>query len=96
MNGECKLVLFLHPKEAKEIFMKHTMALGLLVATALAAAPVLPQAEKSQVAKMSLKVGDTAPEFTLLSDGWKTVKLSDYRGKKNVFLAVYVLAFTGG
>jgi len=76
--------------------MKHTMALGLLVAGALAAAPVLPQAEKSQVAKMSLKVGDTAPEFTLLSDGWKTVKLSDYRGKKNVFLAVYVLAFTGG
>jgi len=76
--------------------MKHTVALGLLVAAALAAAPVLPQAEKPQVAKMSLKVGDTAPEFTLLSDGWKTVKLSDYRGKKNVFLAVYVLAFTGG
>jgi len=24
------------------------------------------------------------------------VKLSDYRGKKNVFVAVYVLAFTGG
>ena len=76
--------------------MKHTLALGLLVASALAAAPVLPQAEKSQVAKMTLKVGDTAPDFTLLSDGWKTVKLSDFRGKKNVFLAVYVLAFTGG
>ncbi len=52
--------------------------------------------KKSQVAKMTLKVGDTAPEFTLLSDQWKTVKLTDYRGKKNVFLAVYVLAFTGG
>ena len=76
--------------------MKHTLALGLLVAAALAAASVLPQAEKSQVAKMTLKVGDVAPEFTLLSDGWKTVKLSDFRGKKNVFLAVYVLAFTGG
>jgi peroxiredoxin len=76
--------------------MKHTLALGLLVAAALAAAPVRPQAEKSQVAKMTLKVGDVAPDFTLLSDGWKTVKLSDYRGKKNVFLAVYVLAFTGG
>jgi hypothetical protein len=49
-----------------------------------------------QVAKTSLKVGDHAPDFTLLSDQWKTVKLSDFRGKKNVFLAVYVLAFTGG
>lgn len=76
--------------------MKRTIALGLLVATALAAAPVTPKDEKSQVAKMTLKVGDTAPDFTLLSDKWKTVKLSDYRGKKNVFLAVYVLAFTGG
>jgi hypothetical protein len=76
--------------------MKHLIALGLLAATALAAAPLAPQSEKAQVAKLTLKVGDTAPEFSLLSDGWKTVKLSDYRGKKNVFLAVYVLAFTGG
>ena len=76
--------------------MKHTIALGLLVAAALVAAPALPQGEKTEVAKMTLKVGDTAPDFTLLSDGWKTVKLSDFRGKKNVFLAVYVLAFTGG
>lgn len=76
--------------------MKHAVALGVLVAAALAAAPVLPQAEKSQVAKMTLKVGDVAPDFALLSDGWKSVKLSDFRGKKNVFLAVYVLAFTGG
>ena len=76
--------------------MKHAMALGLLLAAAHAAGPVWPQAEKSPVAKMTLKVGDAAPDFTLLSDGWKTVKLSDFRGKKNVFLAVYVLAFTGG
>ncbi len=76
--------------------MKHTIALGLVVAAALAAAPAAPQAEKSQVAKLTLKAGDTAPDFTLLSDQWKTVKLSDYRAKKNVFLAVYVLAFTGG
>ena len=51
---------------------------------------------KNQIAHMSLKVGDAAPDFTLLTDGWKTVKLSDYRGKKNVFLAVYVLAFSEG
>jgi hypothetical protein len=92
----CKLLLPLVSWIGWEISMRHKIALGLLAAAALAAAPVSPQAEKSQVAKMTLKVGDTAPEFTLLSDQWKTVKLSDYRGKKNVFLAVYVLAFTGG
>jgi hypothetical protein len=75
--------------------MKRKIALGLLVAAVLGAAPA-PQAGKSEVTKMTLKVGDTAPDFTLLSDQWKTVKLSDYRGKRNVFLAVYVLAFTGG
>jgi cytochrome oxidase Cu insertion factor (SCO1/SenC/PrrC family) len=67
----------------------------------LAAAPLAPSlagpAQKSEeMAKISLKVGDKAPDFTLLSDQWKTVKLSEFHGKKNVFLAVYVLAFTGG
>jgi peroxiredoxin len=45
------------------------------------------------------KVGDTAPDFTLkYFDGGnlKDVKLSDYRGKKNVVVAFYVFAFTGG
>lgn len=43
-----------------------------------------------------LKVGDMAPDFTLTDTGGLPVKLSDYRGKKNVVLAFYVLAFTGG
>ncbi len=43
-----------------------------------------------------LKVGDTAPDFTLTDTDGKPVKLSDFRGKKNVVLAFYVLAFTGG
>lgn len=43
-----------------------------------------------------LKVGDTAPDFTLTDTTGKPVKLSDFRGKKNVVLAFYVLAFTGG
>ena len=46
------------------------------------------------------KVGDMAPDFTLkYADGGKElkeVKLSDYRGKKNVVVAFYVFAFTGG
>ena len=73
--------------------MKRLLALPL--AAVLCAAALLP-AQKEQVAKVSLKVGDPAPDFTLLSDQWKTVKLSDFKGKKNVLLAVYVLAFTGG
>jgi peroxiredoxin len=43
-----------------------------------------------------LKVGDVAPDFTLPDNTGKQVKLSDFRGKKNVILAFYVLAFTGG
>ena len=46
-----------------------------------------------------LKVGDAAPEFKLqYFDGkdLKDVSLSDYRGKKNVVVAFYIFAFTGG
>ena len=77
--------------------MNRLFASALLLASVSATVPLSagPQ-NKDEVAKLSLKVGDTAPDFTLLSDEWKTVKLSDFHGKKNVFLAVYVLAFTGG
>lgn len=71
---------------------------SLLLAAALPIAYVLPVRSQNtdQVAKTALKAGDKAPDFTLLSDKWEPVKLSDFRGKKNVLLAVYVLAFTGG
>jgi thioredoxin-dependent peroxiredoxin len=46
--------------------------------------------------KTNLKVGDPAPDFTLRATDGKTYKLSDFKGKKNVVLAIYVLAFTGG
>ena len=45
---------------------------------------------------MSASIGAPAPEFSLKDQSQQDVKLSDFRGKKNVFLAVYVLAFTGG
>src|SRR5260370_39545746 len=76
--------------------MKRALIVGVLLVAAIAAPPLAHQVHKSQVAHMSLKVGDLAPDFTLLTNDWKTVKLSDYRGKKNVFLAVYVLAFSEG
>ena len=43
-----------------------------------------------------LKVGDEAPDFTLPHTDNKPVKLSDYRGKKNVALSFFVAAFTAG
>jgi cytochrome oxidase Cu insertion factor (SCO1/SenC/PrrC family) len=43
-----------------------------------------------------LKVGDPAPDFELTDTEGQKVRLSDFRGKKNVVLAFYVLAFTGG
>jgi len=38
-----------------------------------------------------IKVGATAPDFTLKDQDQKDVKLSDYKGKKNVVLAFYPL-----
>jgi cytochrome oxidase Cu insertion factor (SCO1/SenC/PrrC family) len=76
--------------------MKRILAAALVLAALPASTLLSTLAQQEKMAKISLKVGDTAPDFTLLSDQWKPVKLSDYKGKKNVLLAVYVLAFTGG
>jgi peroxiredoxin len=59
-----------------------------LAATLSAQAPAPP--------KTHLKVGDMAPDFELASTQGKKVKLSDYRGKKNVVVAFFPAAFTGG
>jgi peroxiredoxin Q/BCP len=42
-----------------------------------------------------VKVGDTAPDFTLKSIGLKEVSLHDYKGK-NVVLLFYPLDWTPG
>jgi mycoredoxin-dependent peroxiredoxin len=54
---------------------------------------------KTAPAPPALKVGDAAPDFKLQyfdGHGLKDVSLQDYRGKKNVVLAFYIFAFTGG
>ena len=52
--------------------------------------------QNEKINHTNLKPGDMAPDFTLLDNNWKKVHLSDFRGKKNVVLAFYVLAFTSG
>jgi cytochrome oxidase Cu insertion factor (SCO1/SenC/PrrC family) len=81
--------------------------LGLLLLTLVSAAAAAAQTAAQPGPQPSpqpqpapprthLKVGDTAPDFTLMDTQRNQVKLSDFRGKKNVVLAFYVLAFTGG
>ncbi len=73
--------------------MARRTALALAVALALSTAALAQQAAPPST---HLKVGDAAPDFTLNDHNNKPVKLSDFKGKKNVVLAFYVLAFTGG
>ncbi len=42
---------------------------------------------------VSIKIGDSAPNFTAVDSEGRTVRLSDYRGKKNVVL-VFNRGFT--
>jgi hypothetical protein len=73
-----------------------TMAAWLLVGGCLTTP--LRAADKATPTP-ALKVGDIAPDFKLqYFDGsdLKDVTLSQYRGKKNVVLAFYIFAFTGG
>jgi peroxiredoxin len=69
--------------------------LSCLVLLAVVTVTALAQQPKPPV-KTHLKVGDKAPEFSLRATDGKTYKLSDFKAKKNVVLAIYVLAFTGG
>lgn len=74
---------------------------GICIGAAILSLSLSPQlaAEKKQPAPMKLKVGDQAPNFKLqYFDGndLKDVSLNQYRGKKNVVLAFYIFAFTGG
>ena len=49
----------------------------------------------STVEQKELKVGDSAPDFTLKSIGLKEVSLKDYPGK-NVVVLFYPLDWTPG
>jgi len=42
------------------------------------------------------KVGEKAPDFALPDQNGRSIRLSDFRGKKTVVLAFYIKAFTPG
>ena len=88
--------------------MKRALSVIVLLAASSWAAAQMPsptpppQRTAPAAPHTNLKVGQAAPDFTLTSsisgpDGRKMrYKLSDFKGKKNVVLAFYVFAFTGG
>jgi len=84
----------------KEVSMrKRLTGILLLAALSLAPAAAFGQEKKKEAEPLKIKVGDAAPDFTLLAyDGTKVapVSLHDFKGKKQVALAFYVFAFTGG
>ena len=63
--------------------------LALLLALALPAAADAAPAARPQA-------GDPAPAFSLPASNGKTVSLADYAGKREVVLAFFPKAFTGG
>lgn len=78
-------------------------ALGLIAVLALVSVaafaqeqPSAPKPPAAPAIKTHLKVGDKAPDFTLMGVDGKEVKLSKLRKKTNVVLAFYPKAFTGG
>ncbi len=65
-------------------FSRHAVLLGV---AAMATAGV---------ASGALKVGDSAPDFTLPGTQGNDTTLSSYQGEMNVVLAFFPKAFTGG
>ena len=71
--------------------MKRLLLVLLLVASF---PPASYAAQETPAPK--IKVGDTAPDFTLTDQSGNKVSLHDFKGNKNVALAFYIFAFTGG
>ena len=73
---------------------------GLVLAAVVLMQPFATAATKDEVGSSAMpKVGDMAPDFKLSyfdGQGLKEVSLSQYRGQKQVVVAFYVFAFTGG
>jgi hypothetical protein len=70
-----------------------------LLAIAMTSVVAVAQEPKPAPEPLKIKIGDMAPDFTLLAydgQGVKPVSLHDFRGKKQVAMAFFVFAFTGG
>lgn len=77
------------------LFRMSRLAL-LALSVGLASSALFAQQVQQSREHSHLKIGDTAPDFTLPGTNNTTFKLSEYKGKKNVVLAFFPAAFTAG
>ncbi|MCU0604152.1 MAG: redoxin domain-containing protein [Desulfobacterales bacterium] len=84
----------------KTIMVGFAVMMALLIAPAWAGAQTLkdmlydPGVLKPIDSTLKVKVGQTAPDFTLPAISGEKVRLSQYRGKKNVVISFVPAAFT--
>ena len=74
----------------------HRYRIAFLVVLLGLCTTAFAQQQKAGMPEPTIKVGQMAPDFKLTDQNGKEVSLSEFRGKKNVALAFYVFAFTGG
>jgi hypothetical protein len=106
-NREFSVVSY-HSVQERRIVMqkkrKNRLVAWLFVGVLMAGltGPVAAQNKPPEDGSLSMsmpKVGEMAPDFSLKyfdSNDLKDVSLSQYRGKKNVVVAFFIFAFTGG
>jgi cytochrome oxidase Cu insertion factor (SCO1/SenC/PrrC family) len=69
-------------------------SITVLLACSLLTAVAMAQTQKESAPPVNVKIGDLAPDFTLVDQNGQPHSLHDYKGKKNVVLAFYVWAFS--
>lgn len=74
------------------ILLGITLLVGLAVG--FGAIALLAPGDSTKIQNADLQVGDEAPEFRLADHTGGYVRLSDYRGERNVVIAFYPLAWT--
>ena len=78
----------------KWVYILVGVAIIVALAVGYGGARLLGSAGPGKVRNAKLKVGAKAPDFRLADHTGGYVRLSDYRGKSNVVIAFYPLAWT--
>ena len=74
------------------VLLALVLVIGLAIGFGVAA--LVKPGDATQIRNAELQVGDEAPDFRLPDHTGGYVRLSDFRGERNVVVAFYPLAWT--